>query len=364
MKKIKYIAFILVLALLLAGVTTLLKASDTNTIISMKGLDDEVPNDIDVLLLGQSDAYTGYIPTEAYKEYGFSSFAYGLSAMPSSIFPAVLEHATKNQNPKVLVVEITAFAKEDKYYNKTAELHSFIDNIPWSKERYHYIKDYVDEDKQEEFFRPIATYHNNWKMPVVCGRTAFVRLMNATHHRNVLKGFSASAFKAKKKYHEKDKHFVYGKKSEEYLNRFIASCKDAGYENVLFVRFPHCKKIENQDSMDRIQQTIEDAGYDFLNLNDANKKLGISIKNDYYSSDHMNPHGAEKNTLYLGQYIMDHYSLPDHSNDAEFIKRWDGYAKDADAILEYGEKQMKKNNQVRIYEYCITMDKITKKFHK
>lgn len=361
--KIRVICFLLIFALLVQGTTLFFKASDTNTLVSLRALDNEEPNDIDVLIMGQSEVYTGFVPTIAYDEYGYSSFAYGMSAMPASILPAVLEHASLKQHPKVLMVEITAFSKPDKYYERNAELHSFIDNLPIGKERLDVINKYIPEDRKAQFFRPVSTYHDNWKMPDVCASNALVRFMTATHKRNVLKGFSASARKMTKPINKKDTSFCFDTKSREYLERFIQTCKDNGYENVLFVRFPHGRKIKNKEAMKEIEKTIEDSGYDFLNLNDKSKKLGIDTMKDYYGADHMNLFGAEKNTRYLSEYLLKHYDLQPHT-DPEFIERWNGYSEDAHVILDYGRNQLKNNTDSRTFEYGILLDNITNKVAK
>lgn len=360
---IRIICFLLIFALLVQGTTLFFKASDTNTLISLRALDNEYPNDIDVLVLGQSDVYTGFVPTVAYDEYGYSSFAYGMSAIPASIMPAVLEHASLKQHPKVLLVEITAFSKPDKYFDRTAELHSYIDNLPIGKERLDFIKKYVSDDKKEQFFRPTATYHSNWKMSDECVKRSLVRFMSRTQKRNVLKGFSASARKLEKPITKKDKDFCFDTKSREYLDSFIQTCKDNGYENVLFVRFPHVRKIQNKDAMKEIEKTIKESGYDFLNLNDKNKKLGIDVMKDYYGADHMNLYGAEKNTRYLSEYLVKHYDLQKHT-DPEFLERWDGYSKDANVILDYGRKQLKNNTGNRTFEYCFLFDKLEAQVNK
>jgi hypothetical protein len=353
----RIVCFVLVFLILLQGIITFLKIADTNTLISMKGLSYEKENDHDVIFLGQSDVYTGYIPTQAWKEYGYSSFAYGLSAMPATMFPSALDEISINQHPKVLVVEITAFAKKDKYYNRSAETHSWIDNLPMGKNRLKTIFTAIPKEKRKEYFSPVSTYHNNWKLPRICARTAFVRVMNTFHRESILKGFSVTADTNKKK-HKKYREFTFTKKDETYLKEFMEHCKELDYENVLFVSFPHVEKIKNEKAIEQIEHTVTEAGYDFLNLNSELELLDLDEKNDFYSDEHLNLYGAQKLTSYLGEYLTQHYDLTPR-RDADFVKRWDENSQKADEILEYGREQMEKKSRKRIYEYSLQAEKLS-----
>lgn len=353
----KLICFVLIFALIFQSIMTFLKIADTNTLISMRGLAYEKENDYDVIILGQSDVYTAFIPTEAWKQYKFSSFAYGLAAIPSTMFPSMLNEISKKQRPKLLVVEITAFSKQDDYYERSAETHSWIDNLPLSKNRYETIRTAIPKEKQKEYFQPISTYHNNWKLPRTCARTAFVRFMTTVHRESILKGFSCSAHVPDRKY-KPDKKFTFTKKDKKYLNEFIAHCKEMDYDNVLFVRFPHMREIVDQQALSDIETVVTDSGYDFLDLNSTYDLYDIDPNTDFYNCDHLNLYGAEKFTTYFGKYLQEHYNLTPRT-DEEFIKRWDENSKKADLILEYGREQMEKNSNKRIYEFSLEAEKLS-----
>lgn len=65
-------------------------------------------------------------------------------------------------------------------------------------------------------------------------------------------------------------------------------------EKVLFVRFPHQRKFENPEAIDKIGSIISEYGYDILNLNDKSKELGIDVPADYSDAEHLNINGMEK----------------------------------------------------------------------
>ena len=57
-------------------------------------------------------------------------------------------------------------------------------------------------------------------------------------------------------------------------------------------------------------------------------ELNIDWENDTRDKgDHLNFYGTQKATAYLGRYLKEHYSLPDHREDADYSKWNDALAR-------------------------------------
>ena len=54
----------------------------------------------------------------------------------------------------------------------------------------------------------------------------------------------------------------------------------------------------------------------YIDLNMKTKEIGIDWKTDSYDKgDHLNLHGAQKVTAYMGKYLTENYSMPDHRGE-------------------------------------------------
>ena len=62
---------------------------------------------------------------------------------------------------------------------------------------------------------------------------------------------------------------------------------------------------------------------DFLDLNLKTEEIGINWKTDSLDNgDHLNYSGADKVTRYLGNYLTQNYTFPDHRGEKTY-RTWD-----------------------------------------
>lgn len=350
-KIIGYIAFVLIFCVLLTGTYLFLKLTDINTLVAIKGYEYEKENELDVVMFGQSEVYTGFIPTIAWEKYGYTSYCYGMAGMPANMYASALDEVLKSQKPKLLVVEITAFTKNDDYYNRPGQMHGWIDNLPFNRKRIDTITNYVPEEMQDEYYKPISTYHGNWKLPENCAKCLGARILLAVNRHSTLKGYATQANYMDKKPKKHDAKFTFNDTDKKYLKEFIDKCKEAQLENVLFVRFPHARKIVNQDALKEIGDFISAEGFEFVDYNRAYKRTGIVQKKDFYNVDHMNIFGAEKFTDFFGEYIKNKYNL-NTVHDQDCIDRWNEDAQKAKEYYKLAKENTKKKTRKYIFEYA------------
>lgn len=73
--------------------------------VEANGILGEKENTIDVLFLGDSEAYCSFSPMEMYNEYGFTSYVCATGAQRLYYTYDFFMKAFKNQKPKVVVLE-------------------------------------------------------------------------------------------------------------------------------------------------------------------------------------------------------------------------------------------------------------------
>ncbi len=346
---IKSICFIAIFAILFSGLTCFFKVADGVSLINIKGIQKEKANSLDVALIGASEVYSGYAPTVAWKEYGYTSYTMGVSGVPGSLYKSMLKEVLKKQNPQLVVIEINGLVRGDEYFNRTGKMHIWLDNLPWGNNRVDTIEELVEKESRMDFINMISTYHDNWKNLGKCMQTTETRLAMHAKSSNDLKGFATITKIAGKDDYGIDKGFTFTNLGESYLKDLIQYCKDEKLENVLFVRFPHGKEITNQKALDRFQSVVEASGYDFLNLNSAYDEVGIVLREDFYNADHLNVYGMEKMTKYLGAYITDKYAITPNT-DADVLEAWKESAEVTDEVIKRMKQETDKSSGKRYNE--------------
>ncbi len=106
-KVIRIGAFALVFVVLFLRI--FFKMTDAVNIATIEGFYKEPKNTIDVMMIGASEVYADYSATEAWKNYGYTSYSLGVSGVPGSLYKSMLREALTRQHPKVVVFEVNGF---------------------------------------------------------------------------------------------------------------------------------------------------------------------------------------------------------------------------------------------------------------
>lgn len=89
-----------------------------------------------------------------------------------------------------------------------------------------------------------------------------------------------------------------------------------------------------------ISAYAESNSLDYLDMNLRLDEIGIDWETDSLDKgDHLNLSGAEKVTKYLGDYLEEHYELPDHRGEEEY-KNWEKEAQEYEQKAELHLEQM------------------------
>lgn len=324
-------AFVLIFIMMISFVSTFFKMTDSVNIATIEGFYKEPKNSIDVMMIGASEVYADYSATTAWKEHGYTSYSLGVSGVPGSLYKSMLRESLTRQHPKLVVFEVNGFLQKDSYYDRTAQLHSWIDNIHDESNRVQTISEVVPKDEQDNFINPLKLYHGNWKNPGKCMNSFVTRVAMKISGTSYMKGFSSIA-KSSDCNSDKQKTLYFTDKSRAYLTDLLEYCKKQGVEKVLFARFPHEKQIKNPEVLTQIEDLVKSYGYDFASFENDKETIGIKANDDFYNSEHLNVKGSQKFTQFVARYLTDNYKLPkEHS--AKITTQWKKCAGRADEVI-------------------------------
>lgn len=267
-------------------------------------VNQEQENTIDVVVLGDSEAYRSITPLEIYQEYGITAYVGASPAQTSYQAYEMLQTILEKQKPEVCVVEINLLYRN---YSAAAAV------VP-----------------KLERMLPIFKYHNMWK-EVLDPNYSFDSVIS-TKNKGYRYNSSVSASNDTDYMKQTDDKLKISKNNIMYVGKIIDLCRQKNIE-LLFIRTPSTKNW-NYSKHNGAAEYAKENGIKFIDLN-VNNEIGIDWKRDTSDrGDHMNYYGARKVTAYLGKYLNDNYELADHRNDKSY-ESWN------DALESY-KKSIKK----------------------
>lgn len=346
-KAIKLVIFLIVALMIFLGLSEASKDTGITSLASIKGFYTEPKDTLDVVLIGASEVYTGYSPIMAWKEHGYTSYDLTSQGIPGSLYKSMLKEALREQNPKLVVFEINGFIYNEDYFKRSGNIHKYIDNMKISQNWLDTIKEIIPDEEQNDYLFPISTYHDNWKRPLESIKCTVAKALIKLNGRSNLKGSATfSLCRDQKESLKKDDGIMLTDLGRKYLQELCETCQEEGVENVLFVRFPHLRKVKNKDVYPEIEKIVNSYGYEFLNMTDY-EEFGLDKDHDFYNRDHLNYHGCKTFTSYFSGYLAEKYELP-AKHDEQIEKQWASCAENTEKIFAQCEEDFEKG-EVRHY---------------
>ena len=268
----------------------------------------EAENTIDVLIIGDSEVYSGFIPPQIWEKHGITSYCCSTAGQNMAYSLEFLEKAIEKQSPKVVVMETNQFYRklsfDDSIMNKLGNI------------------------------LPIFKYHDHWKTLSLSDFTLDAE--TEYNYTDVNKGYM---FVGKIVPAAPDDYMNQTLKSEtlsqrnmSYTNSIKKLCDENDIKLVL-VSTPSTKNWNNKrhDGMVKLAKQLK---CKYIDMNVLTDEVPIDWDKDTYDEgDHMNYYGASKVTEYLGDYLQKMGIFEDHRNDDDY-KSWDESLKAFKKVLK------------------------------
>ena len=290
------VAFLLILAILLLGTSYLFAPKSNLQDIGVKcaaanAILDEKENTIDVLVLGDSGTYASVSPMQMWKEHGMTAYVCATSAQYLSLSDVLLKQAFEKQSPKIVVLEAYTIYRKMRFK--------------------------ISVTNRIEGLFSIFKFHNRWK---AIGRLDALRFLNTdiTDDYKGYRHFTGCVPVEESNFaNPTDEVMEIQPLNEEYVKSMAEFCRENGAELVL-VNIPNAK-YWSYAKHNGIQQLADKYGITYIDMNTVNDEVGIDWHSDTIDmGDHLNYYGAVKATKYLGNFLEENYSLPDHRGEAEY----------------------------------------------
>ena len=291
----------------------------------------DLPADyIDVAYVGTSATSRYYNCPLGYEQEGIAVFDFGAANTPVMFYDDIVREIQTTQYPQLFIFELRNLRKGETALTE-GNARLTIDSLKkLSPNREAMIDDFLEyeeansspgsfTDEKINYYLPILRYHDR-----VIERDLEAEDLKLEEPYNTAQGFVAGkstvtqAPQTESAYTTEVGELDPG--SEEDLLELLDFC-DSLDAQVLFVLSPYSvQSVEDYAPLNRIQQIVEQRGYEFFNFNTPQmyEKLGINWAEDFYNKNHTNFLGSEKYTSFFAPWLKETYTLPDHRGEASY----------------------------------------------
>lgn len=287
----------------------------------------------DVLILGDCEVYENISPVTMWENYGISSYIRGSAEQLIWQSYYLLEDTLKYEKPEVVVVNVLAMSESEaksEAYNRMT-----LDGMKWSKSKLSSIKESMtDKEDMLSYVFPLLRYHSRWSELSKEDVEYMWKTPKVTTNGYLMQTGIRAVTTIPKAAPLAD--YSFSQKNFEYLDKMYSLCKDNGIELVLIKApsvYPHWYEEWDKQIVDYATKN----GIMYLNTISESENIGIDYSCDTFDyGQHLNVSGAEKLSKYLGQQLVDKFSLKDHRSEQMYTDTWDSIVKDY-----YKEKEEK-----------------------
>ena len=309
----------------------------------------EENNSLDVVFIGSSSVFAFWIPFQFWNEYGAASYNFAAAQFPVQLTRPCIEEIRKTQNPDLFVIDVRPFAYAEATFGTDSQIpnmyndaafRNVADNMKYSWNR----QMAIDQGLPKEYDRlpyviDFIKYHTEWDH--LADMEAISYIWNSK--KNKWKGYyTVNRIQSQEitDYSGETSRKPLSENLDSVLSDLLEYCKKNELE-VLFLVNAYNQVSSQKATYNYIEDRIASYGYCFLDANDKMDEIGLDPRTDFYDRYHVNYLGAEKYTAYVGKYIMDHYQLPDHREDAAYREWEEAYEAWLDDAIPL-KKRMKK----------------------
>ncbi|MEA4814137.1 MAG: hypothetical protein VB112_04455 [Oscillospiraceae bacterium] len=255
------------------------------------GILGEKENSIDILVIGDSEAYSSISPLQLWEEKGYTAYVCGTASQRLSYSNILLRRAFQTQKPKIVILETLAI------YRKMSPGNVALTEIA-------------------RLF-PIFQYHDRWKSYDLKGLDSGIKYNWTDDYKGYFYSNQVTPAHKTEYMTPTDASSKIAKANRKYIQKIKEFCDENGAELILL----STPSPQNWDyeSHNGIESLASELGCEYIDLNLMNDVIKIDWSQDTRDGgDHLNFTGATKVTHYLAEYLSGKGVLSDHRGDERY----------------------------------------------
>ena len=336
---IKIVSFLLICVLTFSVLDEVLEFKYTDGTKPINTFYTQKKDTVDVLILGSSHAFSNFLPNVLWDEYGYSSYILSASMQPVCNSYFYLEEALKTQTPKVIVFEGFRLIEQSAYPSVQTAIKSTY-GMKFSFTKIKAITESFSASNFLEYTFQFGNYHSRYNE---VSEADFIEFYNNPYYKyykgevNQLRTFDSAKEMNVADYDNTAKKI--SEKTEKYYIKMIELAKK---HNIPFITIiaPYNMSETEYGYFKYAEQIAKEYNTPFININEDYASINLNFKKDFSDEGHLNNAGAKKLSKFLGDYIKQNYTIPDHRGDPNY-ESWQLHS---EVFTRFYYNQLKKEN--------------------
>jgi len=316
------------------------------------------PRSLDILILGNSHAYSTYSPNIIDAICGTNSFVIASNSQKLEQTYYNLKEVLKYQQPKIIVIQLSVLSG-DSWKTKIGDyrVYSNLDGMKYSLNKVNAI---IAQRPREDYINSVFPFfrdHDNWKdSELMATNLSRLEDVEKEDYRGFFPRESEMGKKVAEQYELAKKqdlsNFKISKSDESYLNKIKNLSKENKFK-VVYVMSPKYSDLLNNTYKNKynvLKKVVSKYGDDYVDFNRLSEEIGLkkrSFENGFIGYQHTSYFGAIQVSTYLANRFKNKYFKIDQSKKdtywfnrmskkKEFYLYGSSLAMDSKRILELG----------------------------
>lgn len=277
----------------------------------------------DVVIIGDCEAYSAFVPPVLYEKYGIRSFVRGSPSQSVAQSYFLLCETLKYEKPRAVVFSVYALCKDGRpreAYNRMT-----LDGMRLSREKVLAVRASMnDGESMASYFLPLLRFHSRifelegedfkymFERPTVSHNGYFLETA-------VVPGEGQSG-------NDGEGGGAIPSENLAYLEAMADVCRESGVELILVKtpisswRYPWFEETDRE-----LARFAESKNLSYYNLIECADEIGVDMARDTYDGGlHLNLYGAEKVSVFLGAILRDDHGITGEKDDVwdEKVERY------------------------------------------
>ncbi len=279
----------------------------------------------DVILAGPSHMQFAVQPAQLFGEQGIVSCNISTTAQSIPTTYHLLKEMISRHTPEVVVVDLFCLFIPQKLISPE-RLHQAIDFFPLSLQKIEIVKDLIIEN-HNEFYIPFIFYHDRWKE---LSREDYGMYFHTNETYQFLEGLEV--FDTPFAPVPEDQIAEIPQIPLSYLEKIVTLCHETDTQLLLTV-IPYRADQDNngvsaiyqQQLYNSIAQLAIQWNVPYLNGLNHLEEMNFDFTTDMREYSHVNASGSKKVSGFYGNYLREHFDIPDRSKDPDYAHWYDDY---------------------------------------
>lgn len=263
----------------------------------------------DILFFGSSHIHSALLPMELWTDFGYVSYNLGSSGATIPMAAWTMANALDYSEPDLIILDCYRISYPDANHGNSY-VHVSMDNVPFSLNKIRASFDLGASTKDAlELLFPFSIFHSRWDSisqddlsPQTSSTNGATININVAVPNNLV-------------YTEDSMAFTEDMPGVIYLEKVIELCNRRNIQ-LLLTYLPFPATLDLTMEANAVADFAKQHGVDYINFLTLDV---VDMDTDMYdASSHLNYSGSQNVSSYIGQYISEHYNIPDRRGDPNY----------------------------------------------